>query len=611
MRILSIEVRNYRCIAHLKLNLDSFSAFIGANGTGKSAVLHALDWFFNGGKVDEFDFRVAPDGSVEEEFSVSVTLSDLSSPLLSSWGRYVRAGELSLRRTATRTGRDQLSGLHMQGPGFAAVRSETDTAERRSLYKALRADLPELPAEIAKAKIEEALLTWENDAANAARLVEVKDADLTNAFGFYGKQLLGSAIQFVLVPASIRLEDNVDPTGRGGAIDQLLGTVVRAAAEAEVTKWSAANEAIVSQLASNIGSAVTVASKAQMDATNRYLAEVISGGSISIEANAEPPRIRPEIGLTAAFDFQGSSLPIAKQGHGVQRSVMMAALQAAAEISATGDLFSVLAIEEPELYQHPARSTAMSRALNKLVMKGAWQVLIATHSPSFLRPESAAAVRRFSVEGDQVRVVEGSVSQFAKRIGLPEETVSKHLEKLLPSEFSNALFSDRVLLVEGASDRILIGRVLALLGHDVDAKNWSIVNCEGKENLPVASSILATLGIDVRVLFDADCRGDDGDAEHKRKTGALLAAMREVGLLGSAEVYEFGDETIALEKVAILKIDIEAEEELWPSFMTELTKKTGGTTTKNPHLIRVAAEGADLEDCPPSLLAAAGVLAND
>lgn len=611
MRIVSVEITGYRCISHLVLSLDPFSALIGSNGTGKSAVLHALDWFFNGGKVDEYDFHIALDSTVSTEFSVSVKFTDLSPALSARWSRYVRSGDLELRRTATNAGRDQLSGLHRQGPNFSSVRLATDTMQRRAAYKALRASLPALPAVLARQKIEEALEAWENDPANDSALVEVPDSDLTNAFGFYGKQLLTEAMQFVLVPASTRLEENVDPSGRGGAIDTLLGSVVRAAAEKEVETWSVANAQTVGRLAASIGSAVKSASRAQMDSTNAYLSEMIAGGKVAIHAQTAPPRIKPDIALTATFEFEGSSLPISKQGHGVQRSVMMAALQAAADIGASGALSSVLAIEEPELYQHPARSMALSRALAKLVQSGSWQVAVATHSPAMLRPESVASVRRFAVVSGKVAVIEGSAGVFAATLGTTEQLIRKHLEHLLPTEFSSALFSERVMLVEGGTDRIVLGRVLELAGHDVDASNWSIVSCEGKQNIAVAAAILVSLGIDTRVVFDADCREDKDDARHKQETEKVLSELRKIALLNSSDAFTFGDETSAFAKVAILRRDIESEELLWPSFMAEMEKHTGDSavTTKNPYLVRMAASSAAFGDCPASLISVAKVLA--
>ena len=52
MKITHISIVNYRSIEQLDLPIANYAAFVGANGSGKSSVLYALDWFFNGGTLE-------------------------------------------------------------------------------------------------------------------------------------------------------------------------------------------------------------------------------------------------------------------------------------------------------------------------------------------------------------------------------------------------------------------------------------------------------------------------------------------------------------------------------------------------------------------------------
>jgi putative ATP-dependent endonuclease of OLD family len=601
MRIKRVRVRDFRSIEDLTVELDPFTALIGANGSGKSALLHALNWFFTGAKVDEFDFRRLADGSSVDSFAVTVLIEDVSEPGLSQWAKYIRDGKLELRRTASAGSADQLSGHSRQGPGFAEIRDVPDTAERRRLYADARTAFPGLPSATSKAAIEDALNAWENDNANDPLLVEMRDSDLSNAFGFNGKNLLQDLIQFVLVPASTRLEENVDPSGKGGAIDRLLGAVVKSAADEEIRQWSEDHESDMSELGTSISAAVSAASKTHMTDTNAYLSEMIVGAEVSLHAVAAPPKIQPQVDVTATFKFDGPPMPISKQGHGVQRSVMMSTLQAAAHGSAMAGTPVVLAIEEPELYQHPARSIALAKALKRLTQKGVWQAVVATHSPSFIGTEGATSLRRFSKVGSKVEVVDGSAAVFATMAGSSEEVILKHLETLLPGELANAFFADRVLLVEGVSDQIVLGKVFELSGVEVDANNWAIVNCGGKQNLPFAAAILRALDIDVRVVFDADFNSNSEDAKHLKETNTLLSQLTSMGLMAEGELFTFGEETKSFSRVSVLKSDIELEEAAWPSFIATVQKMCGGVRTKNPYVIRTAASGSVLADCPASL----------
>jgi putative ATP-dependent endonuclease of OLD family len=50
VQIRSVEIKNFRCLRHVNIEFDSVTTLIGPNGGGKSYVLRALDWFFNGDK---------------------------------------------------------------------------------------------------------------------------------------------------------------------------------------------------------------------------------------------------------------------------------------------------------------------------------------------------------------------------------------------------------------------------------------------------------------------------------------------------------------------------------------------------------------------------------
>ena len=77
MRVARVRIRNFRCLEELDLDVDDITVLVGANGTGKSSVLHALGWFFEGGLLNLDDVT----GRQEELVtSVSVTFRDFSDP---------------------------------------------------------------------------------------------------------------------------------------------------------------------------------------------------------------------------------------------------------------------------------------------------------------------------------------------------------------------------------------------------------------------------------------------------------------------------------------------------------------------------------------------------
>ena len=46
MRIVSAHIQRFRCLHDVTVEFDNLTVMIGANGSGKSSMLHALNWFF-------------------------------------------------------------------------------------------------------------------------------------------------------------------------------------------------------------------------------------------------------------------------------------------------------------------------------------------------------------------------------------------------------------------------------------------------------------------------------------------------------------------------------------------------------------------------------------
>jgi putative ATP-dependent endonuclease of OLD family len=88
-------------------------------------------------------------------------------------------------------------------------------------------------------------------------------------------------------------------------------------------------------------------------------------------------------------DFEGE---LARFGHGLQRSYLLALLH---ELAATDDTNAprlILGCEEPELDQHPPQARHFASVLQKLSKNNA-QIIVSTHSPLFVTGETFEDVR--------------------------------------------------------------------------------------------------------------------------------------------------------------------------------------------------------------------------
>jgi putative ATP-dependent endonuclease of the OLD family len=98
----------------------------------------------------------------------------------------------------------------------------------------------------------------------------------------------------------------------------------------------------------------------------------------------------------------GFETDVGRQGHGVQRSLLIALVQQLSAISTedeeAGDRGLLLLIEEPELYQHPLQAKHLASTLRRLGRAGGApvQVAYATHSEHFVDATNFETLRRFS-----------------------------------------------------------------------------------------------------------------------------------------------------------------------------------------------------------------------
>jgi putative ATP-dependent endonuclease of OLD family len=69
MRLRKFEVRNFKALQDVSIEIDDLLVLIGENNCGKSCVLLALDWFLNGSSIKDaalfHKFQTGPDDAIE------------------------------------------------------------------------------------------------------------------------------------------------------------------------------------------------------------------------------------------------------------------------------------------------------------------------------------------------------------------------------------------------------------------------------------------------------------------------------------------------------------------------------------------------------------------
>ena len=95
MRIKTVEIENFRLLKDVSINFNNLTSFIGTNGSGKSSVLYALDWFFN---ANPSTLSVEDCNESDKEIKVKVTFNNITEHYRDILGRYANpaSDELSV-----------------------------------------------------------------------------------------------------------------------------------------------------------------------------------------------------------------------------------------------------------------------------------------------------------------------------------------------------------------------------------------------------------------------------------------------------------------------------------------------------------------------------------
>lgn len=220
--------------------------------------------------------------------------------------------------------------------------------------------------------------------------------------------------------------------------------------------------------------------------------------------------------LTLTVTYGGRTEDISQVGTGTQSAVIIGALELCLRHRASRGI-RLFCVEEPELFLHPHAQRYVADLLRKIAEEENNQVILTTHSAAILANTDILDVVR--VERD-----ENNGTQ-CRRVPLYYPHIEK-VQRILTAETCEMLFADRVVLVEGPSESILlpgIAKVMAQTGNSrefsFDYRNISVVNVGGKDNFWPYTELLSCFGIEWRVIADRDALDGDSLQEFKSRVG--------------------------------------------------------------------------------------------
>ncbi|HEV8606101.1 MAG TPA: ATP-dependent endonuclease, partial [Tepidisphaeraceae bacterium] len=569
MRIKSVKIEHFRSIHSETFPFASLTAIVGPNGCGKSAVLRAIQLFYEpspSATVDDFYNR-----DINEPIKISITFAELTPGESALYGKYVQDSILTITKVIV-PGAEKYHGTSLQHRGFDEPRAIVNKTDRRTAYNALRdrkeyANLAKVStADQADAELEK----WEASHLDQCE----RTPDTGQFFGFrnVGQARLERFTRYVFVPAVREAEKDASDT-KGSAIFQLLELVVRSAL-AQNEKFAEFKDKLQSDYQALIGPTTQVQLGELSQRLTRNLQTYVPAASIKLEWQAADSLIVPLPKATVKLSEDGFEAPVDRVGHGLQRAFILSLLQGLVSAQLTvvppadgskrtlADNVEpvptlILGIEEPELYQHPNRQRHLSRILANLssgsipgVLNNT-QVLYCTHSPLFIDLERFGSIRRLikvdhqtalpkktKMYSSSMELVAAQLQKAQDDCDSPDFTASSvraRMQSLMTPWMNEGFFADVVVLVEGEDDRATIIGAAQRQQIDLEAIGVAVIPCGGKDSMDRPFLLFSGLGIPVFLVFDGDTnQNDPKDRDKSAKANRCLQR-----LLGISEVQDF------------------------------------------------------------------------
>lgn len=191
---------------------------------------------------------------------------------------------------------------------------------------------------------------------------------------------------------------------------------------------------------------------------------------------------------------------VTELGSGVQNLVLLALFRTYAKLMKHK---AVLAIEEPEIYLYPQAQRHLYKHFRGLSTSS--QIFYTTHSPSFVDASNYDEIC-------MIRKHDGKTGYIPREFDLAQN--EREEIKILTefnTERNELFFADRVVLVEGQTEKQSTPFILEKLGKPSERENIAVIECGGKEGLPYYIKICRALKLNWCCMYDWDRAEDDTD----------------------------------------------------------------------------------------------------
>ena len=462
MKLTTVEIRNFRCIKELSVNLDETTVLIGENNSGKTAFLEAIRICLERlrgrgrGPFNEYDYHLSAERSAPAD----------SDPIQI---------ELSFVETDSEPWTDEVT---QSLEGLVAF---DDEDHRRVTLRVTSSFNPNI---VGFATDWEFLDANGNPLSGQARAVTQLITFQRMVPVFYLSALRDAARHFVSNGRFWRtfLSELGVPDNEKEELEKELAELNRRLIEAHQPLLEVRQRLEDATKVIEFGASDIVA----IDALPTKLFALLSRTQVSLASRS------------------GARVPVEFQGEGTQ-SLTVLLLFGAFLRSQLSDLDPaaepITALEEPEAHLHPSAI----RSLMNLVPDLPGQKLVSTHSGELLASVTASAIRRFVHEDGGIkayRIQRGTLS--------PEE--ERKFDFHVRRTRGELLFSRCWLLVEGETETTLFTGAAEALGLDLERRGVRCVEFS-QTDVGMLAKVANQLGIAWYCVLD----DDSGRRQYERR----------------------------------------------------------------------------------------------
>jgi putative ATP-dependent endonuclease of OLD family len=214
--------------------------------------------------------------------------------------------------------------------------------------------------------------------------------------------------------------------------------------------------------------------------------------------------------LSDDFDIELDEL-----GEGTRNTVLLALLRSYAK-NFRNEAQGIIAIEEPEIFMHPQARRHLYNIFCEIVNNSNMQIIITTHSPTFVRTEDFDTIGKVYKTLDENNklntklklVTKDELVDFCICTGVPSKKIGDNIYDFYRTtsnyKLNEGFFARFLIIVEGETEELTLPVYLKQVGIDCDLLGVSVIAVNGKNQIPKYWRLFYKFEIPMLVMFDND-----------------------------------------------------------------------------------------------------------